>query len=157
MNTILDLHDIQGPTMWVYPALGYVKARNVFFEVQKEKDGRAFILALADIVTTSAPWRKDATDPEGVPWPEATTNISFSYNGLKNLGVSVQTLQTFPDEFIIGMRNRAAILGDDGPSAPGKWDPIWLKDVHIFISIAAPNEEAIEKRYNIILNLQKKS
>jgi hypothetical protein len=36
--------------MWVYPALGYVKARNVFFEVQKEKDGRAFIVALADIV-----------------------------------------------------------------------------------------------------------
>ena len=155
MNPILDLHDIQGPTMWVYPALGFFKARNVLFEVKKEEDGRNFISSLLDYVTSSAPWRKDASDPEGVPWPEATTNISFSYNGLKKLGISVQTLQTFPDEFIIGMRNRAAILGDDGPSASGKWDPIWLKDVHIFISIAAPNEEAIEKRYNLILNLQK--
>ena len=140
--------------MWVYPALGFLKARNVLFEVKKEEDGRIFISSLLPFVTTSAPWRKDATDPEGVPWPEATTNISFTYNGLKNLGISVQTLQTFPDEFIIGMRNRASILGDDGPSAPEKWDPVWRKDVHIFIAIAAPNEEALVKRYNHILNLQ---
>ena len=140
--------------MWIYPALGFFKARNVLFEVEKEEDGRAFILSLLPYVTSSAPWRKDATDPEGVPWPEATTNISFTYNGLKNLGISVQTLQTFPDEFIIGMRNRASILGDDGPSALEKWDPVWREDVHIFIAIAAPNEEALVKRYNHILTLQ---
>jgi len=66
MSTVLDLHDIQGPTMWAYPALGFVKARNVVFDVKKGEHGRAFILALLPYVTSSVPWKTDASERDGV-------------------------------------------------------------------------------------------
>lgn len=116
MSTELDLHDIQGNIMLFYPQFGFVKGRNLLFEVNKGGQGRKFIKALLPYVTSSAPWKSEVTNGEGVKWPEATTNVSFTYNGIKKLGVSVQTLQTFPDEFIMGMRGRRTILGDDGPS-----------------------------------------
>jgi len=54
----------------------------------------------------------------------------------------------------MGMRGRATILGDDGPSAPENWDDVWGKDIHLFIAVAAPNEEALKTRYDLILNLK---
>ncbi len=152
MNTVLDLHDIQGNITWFYPEFGFLKGRNVFFQIKKSTQGREFVTRLVPNITTSAPWSSDATD---TPWPEATTNISFTYNGLKKLGISVQTLQSFPDEFIMGMRGRRSILGDDGPSAPDKWDEIWREEVHVFINIGGADEEAINKRFEEILELAK--
>jgi len=151
MNTVLDLHDIQGNIMWFYPEFGFLKGRNVFFQIIKSPHGRDFINGLVPEITSSAPWASDSD----TPWPEATTNISFTYNGLKKLGISVQTLQSFPDEFIMGMRGRRSILGDDGPSAPDKWDEIWREEVHVFISIGGADEAAIKKRYDEILKLIK--
>lgn len=154
MNTKLDLHDIQGNIMLFYPDFGFLKGRNLLFQVTKTQHGRDFITELLPYVTSSAPWRVNTNQGEGVAWPEATSNVSLTYNGIKKLGISVQTLQTFPDEFIMGMRSRKTILGDDGPSAPEKWDEIWLKNVHIFIAISGPDNAAIEKRYSLILDLQ---
>ncbi len=155
MSKELDLHDIQGNIMWAYPQLGFLSGRNIFFEVTKGHHGRSFITALLPYVTSSAAWKEGKTRSEGV-LPEATTNVSFTYNGLKKLGISVQTLQSFPDEYIMGMRGRRTILGDDGSSAPEKWDQIWrTQEVHIFIGLGGSDEAAIEKRYNLILDLKK--
>ena len=155
MSKELDLHDIQGNIMLFYPEFGFVKGRNLLFEVKKGDHGRAFIVALMPYITSSAPWKSEVDKGDGVKWPEATSNVSFTYNGLKKLGISVQTLQSFPDEFIMGMRGRRTILGDDGSSAPDNWDKIWHKDVHIFVAIGGPNDAAIKTRYDLIISLKK--
>lgn len=143
MDTVLDLHDIQGNIMWFYPEFGFLKARNIFLKINNSAQGREIITRLMPEVTSSA-----HGDPNNTtPWPASTTNVSFTYNGLKQLGLSVQSLQTFPDEFIMGMKGRRTILGDDNESAPEEWDPIWNNNVHINIALGAPDDAAMEKRY----------
>ncbi len=155
MSRLLDLHDIQGNIMLFYPDLGFLFARNFFFEIKNGEEGREFVKKLMPFVTSSAPWQTEDGPQDAVPWPEATTNVSMSYNGLKKLGISVQTLQTFPDEFIMGMRGRRTILGDDGPSDPTNWDKVWHENVHLFVAVGGPTPEAVEKRYQEILKLKK--
>ena len=111
MDTLLDLYDIQGNIMKNYPEAGFIKARYLFFKVNNDKQGRDFVNHVIPYVTSSAPWTSGDRDTDGVLWPEAATNIAFTYNGLKNLGIAVQTLQSFPDEFIIGMRGRSNFRG----------------------------------------------
>ncbi|WP_183560419.1 Dyp-type peroxidase [Mucilaginibacter sp. SP1R1] len=151
MDTILDLYDIQGNIMKHYPESGFIKARYLFFKVNEGEQGRTFVSEIRRYITSSAHWTTGDDTTTGVAWPDATTNIAFTYNGLKTLGISVQTLQSFPDEFIVGMRGRRSILGDDGPSDPERWDPVWKKEIHIFVSIDAPNDDALVKRFNEIL------
>ena len=152
MDTQLDLFDIQGNIMKNYSEAGFIKARYLFFKINSGGQGRRFLKSLLLYITSSAPWTDSDGDKNGVLWPEAATNVAFTYHGLKSLGIPVQSRQSFPDEFIIGMWGRRAILGDDGPSDPANWDPIWHDEVHMFVSIDAQTEEAVEKRYNEIMN-----
>ena len=151
MDTILDLHDIQGIIMRSYPDYGLIKARYIFFTISNGDHGRLFIKELEGVTTSSAPWGQTG----GIDWPVATTNVALTYNGLKRLGVPTLTLASFPDEFIMGMRSRKTILGDDGTSEPECWDEVWRKDVHIMVSIGAANEENVENRYQEVLSFQK--
>src|SRR5690349_19675028 len=51
-----------------------------------------------------------------------TVNIGFTYGGLKALGLSQRSLDSFPEPFRVGMRGRAAVVGDIGPHAPEHWE-----------------------------------
>ncbi|MEY4580834.1 MAG: hypothetical protein RL701_5537 [Pseudomonadota bacterium] len=151
----LDLHDIQGNVIKAYGRYGFPKARYVFFGVVDAVNGRRFVSALAPLITTSAPWRERDSAGKAGPIPEVTTNIAFTYHGLRDLGVPRASLQTFPDEFAMGMRARRDILGDDGASAPDHWDPIWQHDehVHVLVSINGQDDTSLERRYQQILEL----
>ncbi len=145
MEDILDYHDIQGNIMVYYQQFGFLKARYLFFKVNDVSSGQKFVRDVRKFITPSSLWLE-----KNPVLPGATTNIAFSYNGLKRLGLPVLTLQSFPDEFITGMRGRRAILEDTGPSDPNNWDRVWHDDVHIFISIDAMDDGNREKRYNEI-------
>ncbi len=147
MENTLDYYDIQGNILLNYAEFGYIKARYLFFEITNGQKGRDFVEAIQPYITTIPAPEKD------IILPVATTNIGFSYNGLKQLGLPVLSLQSFPDEFIIGMRGRRAILGDDETSHPEYWDDVYKEDIHIFVSIDARNEANLEKRYQEILSL----
>ena len=136
-----------------YAEYGFIKARYLFFRVDNGEDGRIFLTKVQRFITSSAPWTTGEVSAEGVLWPTATTNISFTYNGLKALGISVQTMQSFPDEFITGMRGRRNILGDNGPSDPKNWDPVFHEEIHIFISIEGPTDDAVAGRYKEITDI----
>ena len=146
----LDLYDIQGNIVKGYGRFAFVKARYVFYRIHDEVKGRKFVDSLLIHLTTSEAWGKNT-----IPIPKVTTNIAFTYSGLKNLGVPRQSLQSFPEEFAMGMKGRKDILGDDGSSSPENWDPIWQEEsqVDIWISINGPNEEAVEERYQLITKL----
>ncbi|MFI5309533.1 MAG: peroxidase, partial [Polyangiales bacterium] len=148
-ETRLDLHDIQGSVLKAYGRHGFPLARYVLFVVRQEEAGRSFVRSLLPKITTSAPWRKGGLVADGTAIPSATCNIAFTYHGLRELGVPRASLQSFPDEFAMGMRARQDILGDDGPSAPDRWDPVWQREdqVHILVWINAQTKDALEQRY----------
>lgn len=156
MTTVLNLHDIQGNVIKTYARDQFSYARYVFFGIMDETPGRQFVLDLIPLITTAAPWGRPADDGEELKKPEVTTNIAFTYHGLKRLNLPEESLHSFPEAFSMGMRERHAILGDTGISAPKFWDPVWNnadERVDIWLSINGKDEEAIEKRYAQILKI----
>lgn len=151
MTKKLDLLDIQGNVLRPYGRFGYPVARYVFLNLRDADKGRAFVGAVTKRVTTSVTW---GAGPDQVPQPDWTVNIAFTYQGLKDLELPWASLIGFSPEFVAGMKDRKDILGDDGPSSPQAWDPIWRdnrvtreKDVHIFISLNARTPGLLEDSY----------
>jgi deferrochelatase/peroxidase EfeB len=150
VTAVLDLFDIQGEVTRPYVRFGFPVSRYLFLQVADGERGREFVGKLTSKVTTAANWN---TGKNAIAMPKATTNISFTYLGLKALGVPRASLVDFPPEFSAGMKARREILGDDGPSAPEHWDPIWDNEVHIFISLNAQAPEYLIERYNWVVSL----
>ena len=147
----LDLHDIQGNIVFGYGRWGYPLARYLFFNFCVSSKARGFVSELVPLVTSSVPLREQA----GKSPPPATTNIAFSYSGLRELGLPDASLRSFPQEFRMGMKARGTILGDDGPSAPENWDEIWQDHygVHMLVTINGRSPGELEERYQKILRL----
>lgn len=151
MTRVLDLLDIQGNVIKAYGRFSFPCARYLLLRVHAAQAGRAFVGAVAKQVTTAATW---GDGPGQIPKPPATTNIAFTFAGLQALELPEASLRGFPQEFVMGMKARRSILGDDGASAPEYWDPVWQgEQVHIFISINAQQPEALEQRYQWLLGL----
>ncbi len=139
MTQQLDLPDIQGNIIRAYGRFGFPKGRFFFLRIDDGKMGRDFVGTITKKVTTSVSWGPDGI----IPKPKAAINIAFTYNGLKALGLPRASLVGFPQEFIMGMKERKEILGDNGPSDPIYWDKVWEKheDVHVAIAINAQTPE----------------
>jgi deferrochelatase/peroxidase EfeB len=154
MTRILNLHDIQGNVLRAYGRFSFPFARYFFFNISNAAEGRKFVEAVRQQVTTGARWPEDAEKPA------CTTNIGFSFFGLWALEVPNRTLQGMPPEFADGMKARAFVLGDrdttkiadDDPDWDANWDPIWQKNrideggeprsnVHIWVSLNAQLKE----------------
>ena len=149
MERSLNLHDIQGNVVRAYGRFSFPFARYFFFNIVTPEEGRKFVDAVRQHVTTGARW------PEEAEKPKCTVNIGFSFFGLWQLGIPARTLKGMPDEFAEGMKARAFVLGDrdttkladEDPDWDAHWDPIWRKnrvpgaegrdDVHIWVSLNA--------------------
>ena len=157
MPNHLDLYDIQGNIVKAYGRFQFTQARYIFYHVRDEDKGRAFIRAIGKYITSSAPWETSdfskPVDRDNIP--DAATNIAFTYSGLKHLGLPRKSLQSFPAEFSMGMKDRWEILGDDGVSAPEHWDSIWQGElsVDIWVSIDGQTPIALEQRYREICQI----
>ena len=74
--------------------------------------------------------------------PESDPGTSFTWNGLRALGVPEESLATFPDEFREGMAARADILGDTGANAPEHWvGGLAGEDLHAIAILFSRTEE----------------
>jgi Dyp-type peroxidase family len=113
----LDPTDIQG---FVLRGYRFPVARYLLVQILPA-GGRAFIGKLIDQITTGERWDDGK--------PRTTTNISFTYRGLLKLDLPEPSLQSFPVEFVQGMKARGAILCDTGLSGPEHWEKIWREDV----------------------------
>lgn len=149
MTKQLDLLDIQGNVIRAYGRFGYPVARYVFLNIRQSDLGRDFISKITEKVTTSVNWGNGAGD---IKQPDWTVNVAFTFQGLKELELPTSSLIGFSAEFVAGMKQRKDILGDDGPSAPEHWDPIWKNnreqrecDVHVFISLNATGPNSLEQ------------
>jgi Dyp-type peroxidase family len=138
----LDLFDIQGNVIRAYGRYNFPVARYVLLRVADGAGGRRFVGAVAKRVTTSVNW---GDQPGQVPKPRVAVNIAFTYSGLEALGLPRASLMDFPAEFAMGMKKRKDILGDDGPSAPEHWDPVWRGDpAHILVTLNAQTPQDLE-------------
>lgn len=147
--TVIDLHDVQGNLVKPYGRYGYPLVRYGFLRIRSGDAARHWLQAVLPHVTTGAPWPDRRAQQYGTapPLPEATLNLAFSAAGLAAIGVPEKSLDALPEEFRMGMRGRCDLLGDDGPSAPKHWDPIWQGPaVHVWVSINARAEAALARQ-----------
>ncbi len=149
MSYRLELQDIQGNIVRAYGRYSYPFARYFFLNIANPEKGRAFVGEVAKRVTTATRW------PDKASQPQCTLNVGFTFFGLFRLGLPTRTLQSMPEEFIAGMKDRAFLLGDrdmtrseaDDKDWDKHWDPIWQgnrrgdgfddDNVHIWISMNA--------------------
>ena len=103
------LHDIQDNV--VAPILMRY-GRHIFVKFTDGAKARAWLRNLRDRV--NARQQEHGT--------RFTVNIGFTYEGLKALGLSQKSLDSFPGAFRIGMRGRAHEVGDVGSHAPEHWE-----------------------------------
>ncbi|HEX8601598.1 MAG TPA: peroxidase, partial [Pseudoduganella sp.] len=151
MTAELDLMDIQGNLLRAYGRFSFPMARYFFLRVYDAKRGRKFVGDVTRCVTTAANW---GSGPGEIEKPTVTTNIAFTYAGLKALELPRASLAGFPPEFATGMKSRQDILGDDGPSAPAHWDKAWHGEpVHIFISINAQQQQYLDLQYELLAKM----
>ena len=74
-----------------------------------------------------------------------TVNIGFTCEGLKALGLSRKSLDSFPEAFRVGMRGRAHVVGDVGPHAPEHWEGgLGGPDIHAMALIRTDSDEGRE-------------
>ncbi|MES2460394.1 MAG: peroxidase [Armatimonadota bacterium] len=131
----LDLADIQG-----FILRGYTMPflRCLVLRVEEPKGARAFLNTVRPEVMTAAPWSIK---------PASCLNLGITFDGLRALGLSEDSLQSFPEEFRDGALGRAAHIGDTGANAPENWtDPYATTDTHLVLWLFAQTREALEER-----------
>jgi Dyp-type peroxidase family len=130
----LELDDIQGSVLRERPR-PYAGAY-FFLRLADAEQGREFLRRLLPYVASATNW--------WTPPPKATINLALSFQGLMALGVPQASLDSFPEEFRAGMAARAAILGDDGESAPEHWDaPLGGGQLHVALILASRSAEEL--------------
>ena len=131
-----DLSDIQGNILrgYTHPTASYI-----FLRVDDVARGKELLSRMLPQIQTAEPWEGDG--------PATTTQVAFTYTGLKRLGVSPDILATFPDEFREGMAARAGRLGDRGPSAPEHWEAgLGTGEAHVLVSVWAVDNAHLDER-----------
>jgi Dyp-type peroxidase family len=109
---MLDLDDIQHFLLTRPPARA---ARYGFLSFRRADHGRTWLGGIIDRIGRGR--TAGSSNPLDARW----VTVAFTWNGLRALGVSEESLATFPEEFRQGMAARAAILGDTGANHPNYW------------------------------------
>jgi Dyp-type peroxidase family len=134
----VNLHDIQDNV--VAPILMRY-GRHIFLKFHEGAKGRQWLRA--------AMARVNARPAEH--GTRFTVNVGFTYEGLKALGLSQRSLDSFPEAFRIGARGRADAVGDLGPHAPEHWEGgLGGPDIHAMAWIRTDTNEGRETATQII-------
>jgi Dyp-type peroxidase family len=133
-----NLHDIQDnvaePILMRY-------GRHIFFKFLDGNKTRAWLRDMVKRVNTRG-------KEHGTCF---TVNIGFTYEGLKALGMSQTSLDSFPEAFRVGTRGRAGEVGDVGPHAPAYWEGgLGGPDIHAMAWIRTDSGEGRELATQII-------
>jgi Dyp-type peroxidase family len=109
---MLEFDNIQHILLTRTPAM---TGRYEFLSFGNPAGGRAWLSELIDRVESAA--TAEASMNSTKRW----ITLAFTWTGLRALGVSEESLASFPDEFREGMAARADILGDKGANHPDNW------------------------------------
>ena len=109
---MIEFDDIQHILLTRVPAL---TGRYEFLSFRNAAGGRAWLSEILTKVPSAAEVR--ASKDKDNRW----VSVAFTLNGLRALGLSEDSLVTFPEEFRQGMVARAEMLGDTGANHPDNW------------------------------------
>ena len=141
MLSAADRADIQGLLTTGYGHLGH--SAYVFVRLAGAEAAGDWLGGLAPQVRSAAPWGRG----KGKVKPDEATNVALTYAGLRTLGIPDETRRTLPVELVDGMPSRAAVLGDHGDSAPGKWELGGDPDaIHALVIVQARTRETLDER-----------
>src|SRR5881396_1886523 len=107
----LELDDIQSGALHERPSP--YAGRYLLLRIDDRAAGRELVRRLHAVVDASR---------SAHPVRDARATVAFTYQGLKQLGVPRESLDSFAPEFQQGMAARAADIGDVGKSAPENWE-----------------------------------
>jgi deferrochelatase/peroxidase EfeB len=127
----VDLDEIQATILRPRPAPYF--GTHVLLRIDDAQAGRELFRRLTPHIDSAAGWWSAKT-----PW----LSVGISYAGLKALGLTENSLQSFPEAFPQGMAARARQLGDTGLNDPKNWDAAYGKgEVHIGVQAFSDSEE----------------
>lgn len=134
-DNIQDIQDnIVAPILMRY-------GRHIFFKFTDGQKARAWLRNMFDRVNAR----------QGEHGTRFTVNIGFTYEGLKTLGLSQRSLDSFPLAFRASMRGRAHEVGDVGPHAPEHWEGgLGGPDIHAMGWIRTDSNEGRDVATQII-------
>ena len=134
-TTGLELNDIQAGALQARPS-PYAGAY-FLLRIDERRAGRELLRRILPALTSAA----SPSDPTKQAW----LLLSLTFHGLRALGVSDESMRSFPLEFQQGMAARAAKLSDVGDSAPEHWEaPLGSPDVHVVLAALAPDTDRFE-------------
>ncbi len=133
---LLELDDIQSGVLRPRPSP--FAATYIILRIDDRAAGRALMHRLSEIVASAA-------HPES-PARDTWVSASLTFAGLKSLGVSQASLDSFSPQFRQGMAARARQLHDVGESAPEYWEkPLGTDDVHVVLTGISPDTARLEE------------
>ncbi len=131
----LDLDDIQSGALHERPS-PYV-GKYVLLRIDDRAAGRELVRRLLSVVDHGRP----SSEPRHGAW----VTVTFTYQGLKALGVPQDSLDSFAPEFQQGMAARSVELGDVGESSPDNWEkPLGTPDVHVALAALSPDAARLQ-------------
>ena len=134
-SVTLELGDIQASILRPRPSP--YKGEYIGLKVSDAWQGCEMLQRLLPHVAPADDWWK--------PTLPAWLGIAFTFAGLKALGLSKVSLDSFPAEFREGMASRASILNDVGSNAPAHWEkPFGTSDLHIALAIYSKDDDSLE-------------
>ena len=143
-DVALDLGDIQGTLLRHRPETFH--GAYLLYRVDSAAAARLALSRVLPYVTSAADWES--------PRP-FTVNMMFTWQGLRALGLSPAELESFPEEFRVGMAARKDVLGDSGASDPSAWlAPLGSPDVHIGVIISSNTEEGLREPLKLAQGLR---
>jgi Dyp-type peroxidase family len=135
------LSDVQGIVLSGYGHLP--RARYLFLQFTSTSGAQDWVTRVLPSISTAAPYpvvdgRKQK--------PASMLNVVFTPPGLSMLGITQETMDTFPPEFVAGVYSRSEILGDTGTSAPEFWEIGGPKnpEIHALLMLFGQDEPALE-------------
>ncbi len=133
---LLELDDIQSGVLRPRPTP--FAATYILLRIDDRAAGRALMRRLSGIVASAA-------HPES-PARDTWVSASLTFAGLKSLGVSQASLDSFSPQFRQGMAARARQLRDVGENAPEHWEkPLGTDDVHVVLTGISTDAVQLEK------------
>ena len=133
-----NMHDIQDNAVtWILMRYG----RHIFLKFTDGEKARAWLRVMVKRVNARAV-------EHGTRF---SVNIGFTHEGLKALGLSQRSLDSFPEAFRVGPRGRAELVGDVGPHAPEHWEGgLGGPDIHAMAWIRTDSAEGREEATRIV-------
>jgi Dyp-type peroxidase family len=125
---MLELEDVQHFLISRTPALA---ARYEFLTFREPRHGQAWLSTIMEKVGSAKAVGSGQPDSRWV-------TVAFTWNGLRAMGMDEASLETFPEEFRLGMAGRADVIGATGKNDPEHWiDGLASPDLHAVVILFA--------------------